>query len=335
MPGTRVGVASEYWVGDEGRSGFTYARSVLLAARTAGVDSYPVTQPDSTGARVGGLVLPYLRSQLGGYPSRPDSSTIYHQVSHGARRGVDVATIFDLYPFRDPTSSLARTIRQQLIRACVRRAKRVVTLTEAGAQQIASKFPDAAEKLRPTGFAHEIPAEVDRERPADALDALWVGVLGERKRPEVFAALAVRFPEKRFAMRVGTVGWEPPGRPGNLRLLPRLTPAELDRLYRSSRVIVVTSTVEGFHAPAMEAYLRGARLVLPRVLPFTEIYPGGNGARNVHWYDPEAGPAGAFADALAAGTAENPDPAVVESVSYRHVGERLRAVYEEVAPKSS
>lgn len=59
----------------------------------------------------------------------------------------------------------------------------------------------------------------------------------------------------------------------NLTMLPRQTDEQLVRLYRSAKVYVSTSTYEGWHAPPMEHYLRGGHLVLPRIPPYTEVYP--------------------------------------------------------------
>ncbi len=315
-------MASDGWTGSRSRSAFTYAQSVLLAARSVGIEAEPYAQPTSYGARIGGFIAPFLRSALGGYSV--EDEVVVHQATHGARRGVDVATVFDLYAFRE-TGGLPGRFRRSAVRASLRRAKRVVALTESGAREIGRAFPEYRDKLRAAPMAFEA---IAAPRGEELYDALWVGVWDDRKNPRAYLSLAARFPEQKFAMRVERSAL--PESTGNLVPLHDLSEAALDQLYRSVRVLVVTSTVEGFHAPSMEAYLRGAQLLLPRIEPFTEIYGRDDG--NVFWFDPTRGPeemGTAFRSAMDARPRE-PHPDVVRSVSYRSVGERLRGIYEEV-----
>ncbi len=317
----QVVIGSDGWSGSRFRSAFTYSNGVLLAARAAGCEAQPYQLPPYYGARLGGLVRPWARARLGRYDVAP--GTLVHQTTHGAWRGAHVATVLDTYAFRQ-RGGLPGTFRRSAVRTSVRRAQRIVTLSESGARELARTFPREREKARWAYVAFETPAP---GRRAPAHDALWVGATGPRKDPDAYLALAQLFPRRSFAMRVHGEGAGTAAPPNVVRLPPQ---DDLDATYRSVPVLVVTSTFEGFHMPAMEAYLRGANLVLPRIEPFAEIY--GADEAKVFWFDRAAGVpaiAEAFARARDAPLAA-PRPEIVRSVSYATVGQRLRAIYEEV-----
>lgn len=314
-------VGSDGWNGNRFRSAFTYSNGVLMAARAAGLDAQPYALPQHYGARLGGLLLPWAHSLVSRYDVEP--GTLIHQTTHGAWHGVHVATVLDAYAFHYDRSLPGR-FRRSAVRASVRRAQRVVALSEAGARDLGRVFPAQREKIR---WARVAFAATGSGRGKRAYDALWVGATGERKNPRAYLALASRFPQRRFAIRIH-------GGPADLPLGPNvvvLPPQEdLDPVYRSAPVLVVTSTFEGFHMPAMEAYLRGSNLVLPRLEPLLETYESDDA--KVFWYDP-ADEATRLAEAYsraAEAPLAPPKAEIVRSVSYEEVGRRLRSIYEEV-----
>ena len=348
----RVAIASEgYPPYPIDTSMYTHTRDALDAVRRAGVDAFVLALPSNRGARIGGLVRPYLRRKLAGYAGR-DGAEVVHHISQDVRRGADVATVHDLYPFYDVDGRTSDAFFREAIRTALKRPARVVVTTEHTRREVAARFPEHAEKLRVVPVPHRTPPPglADPVR----YDALWVGRNAPNKNLPLYLALAVRYPALRFALRSSRspdrealdreVAWKLAAA-RNVAVLPRQSEEGLDALYRSARVLVVTSNYEGFHVPAMEAYVRGARVVLPRIEPYLELY-GGEGTVNTYWYDPAwierpfawdfsrslANLAAAFEEACANPTATRaPDARVVARVSLESVGWGLKAVYEEVA----
>lgn len=320
----KVVVGSDGWAGSRFRSAFTYSNAVLQAARAAGLEAQPYSLPQYYGARFGGLVRPWVRSLLGQYHVEP--GTLVHQTTHGAWRGAHVSTVLDDYAFREE-GGLPGRFRRSAVRMSVRRARRVVALSAAGARDLGLTFPSYRDKFRWAPVAFEMPAA---SRLPTSYDALWIGAMGERKNPRAYLLLATQFASRRFAMRVhGEVAGLPIG--PNVVLLPPQD--DLETLYRSVPVLVVTSKFEGFHMPAMEAYLRGTNLVLPRMDPFVETYESDES--KVFWYQPTGGVASlasAFERALGAPNGP-PRAEIARAVSYDSVGQRLRGIYEEAAPR--
>ena len=348
----KVAIASEGWSHPTDTSMYTHTRDVFDAVRLAGVDAVALPLPSNRGAKVGGLVLPYLRRTFGGYPAaRGDGATLIHHVPHGVRRGADVATVHDLYPFfvRERVSDV---FFREALRAAIRRPKRVVVTTENMRREVAERFPEHAAKLRVVHAPVRTPEPGIAHEPR--FDALWVGRNAPNKNLQLYLSLASDHPTLRFALRSS----RSPDREAldalvarlmasahNVTPLPKQPEEGLDALYRDAPTFVVTSSYEGFHVPAMEAYLRGAKLVLPRIEPFLELYSGGGReVVNTFWYAPVPGSsspswndsatlpalARAFEEAHAA-PARSPDPDLARSVSFGAVGKGLRAIYEEVA----
>lgn len=351
----KVAIASEGWPPHPiDTSLYTTTRDTLSAVRFAGVDAFALPLPSNRGAKVGGLVRPFLRRKFLGYPvSRPSHGEplVIHHVSQDVRRGVDVTTIHDLYPFRNRERASDAWFREA-IGTAFRRAKRVVVTTEHSQREMAAHFPEHAAKLRVVRVPLPTPEPGIVREPR--FDALWVGRNAPNKNLQLYLSLASDHPTLRFALRSS----RSPDREAldalvarlmasahNVTPLPKQSEEGLDALYRDAPTFVVTSSYEGFHVPAMEAYLRGAKLVLPRIEPFLELYSGGGKeVVNTFWYAPVPGSsspswndsatlpalARAFAEAHAA-PARSPDPDLVRSVSFGAVGKGLRAIYEEVA----
>lgn len=323
-----------------------YARGILEAACRVGVEAFELPIPCMCGAKVGGRVVPFLRRVFGRYPVH-DGALVHHP-SEDALRGVDVVTLQDLHQFYD--RRLTDRIRAMATRAAVRRAKRIVVTTEWSRRELAARFPEQAAKVRVIPVPFRAPERAERASTPD-YDALWVGRNAPNKNLPLYLGLASRFPGLRFAVRASRAA----GREAldleveralaslpNTTRLPQLREDALDALYRSVPLLVVTSPYEGFHMPAMEAYARGAKLVLPRIEPLAETY---GTAVNVFWYEPAwvmrplawdfsrslAALAAAFREARETRVRE-PEANVLERVSLATVGRQLKAVYEELLP---
>jgi glycosyltransferase involved in cell wall biosynthesis len=306
----------------------THSRDLLGALRSVGVDAEPMPLPSPWGFRVGGWVLPWAQRLLMNYPKhKPDS--IVHHVNADAWRGVDVVTIHDLSPWM----LNGRESQRFTYVFIAHRAKKIVVTTEGMKEDIQRIIPVSRGKtfVVPVPFTPTI-----AERRPLKYDALWVGGNSPNKCAIDFVWLAQRHPEQRFAMvwSKGTYNAYANAYLETMAAVTRnltsihreVTDEELDKLYRSSRMCVSTSLYEGYHAPPMEAYLRGCHVLLPEMRPYTDIYPDDV----PFWYFPESTSSmdEEFMRALDT-PLRPPDPRVVDMVSYENVGRKLKAVYEQ------
>ena len=329
----KVALASQNWSSPM-TSMYSYSTDVLHALRSVGVDASPLPIKSLVGMRVGGLLVPLARRTFLSYPH--EDGALVHHIDQDAWRGVDVVTVHDLFPFRD-TRFADRFIRSA-IRTAVRRARRIVTDSQATLDELAQRFPSATRgKMQVVPIPH---APVSPERGPTQYDALWIGRNAPNKRLEEYVALAGRFPQSRFAVRWSRSPGRPQANEGLTRAISAapniqnftefLDEAQMDQLYRQTRVYVSTSTYEGWHIPVMAAYLRGCHIVIPRIEPYLSIYP----EPTAFWYDPTSRPSldAAFGQALQA-PFRPPAAQVVDYVSYQSVGSQLKAVYEQLAPR--
>lgn len=326
----RVALATSAW--NQPWTSFSkYSERTLAAVRTVGVEAFALPLPASrSGLRVGGLALPWIRQNLFGY--RTDADVIHH-TSPDARRGVDVVTIQDVHPFY--AEGFTEGLYRAAIRRSVHRARRVVVTNEANVRDLARWIPESREKLRVVPIPH---AATDAHRSPTRYDGLWVGRHAPHKRLLDYLRLAEQLPDRRFAVRwTYGAGRSAPdetlertlARAANVTQLPELTDAELDAMFRQSLTVVSTSRREGWHLPVTEGYLRGCRVVLPRVEPYLSIFP----ESLPFWYVPDETGATlreAFLSAVSTPTPVAPDPSFVRSLMYPQVGGQFRAVYEEL-----
>ena len=115
---------------------------------------------------------------------------------------------------------------------------------------------------------YQLPENKDSSKTADLV--LWVGMLHENKRPELFLDLAARLPQRRFVL----IGGPRPGaqafyeriraRAGslsNLELTGFLPLARVEPWFDRARVLVNTSTYEGMPNTFLQAWARGVPTV--------------------------------------------------------------------------
>jgi Glycosyl transferases group 1 len=110
-----------------------------------------------------------------------------------------------------------------------------------------------------------------RQRP---LLAVWCGTGHPHKRPELFVELARQFPDDQFTMVV-----PPADRAAlsmnatpNLMIKSNLSGADLNRLLRETKILVSTSTQEGFGRPPLEMLIAGGQIVISDIQIYREIY---------------------------------------------------------------
>ncbi len=187
-----------------------------------------------------------------------------------AGRFKKVITIHDLY-FMDHPEALgpdgSRYYAQ--IGASAARADRIIAVSEFTAGDIARLLPGAVAK---TSVIHEAPdAAVESAPPPSARSyALFVGTFEPRKNLSVLLrALGRTHPDIALTI-VGETGWgghNPETEAQQLslgervRFAGRVSDAELDRLLRGARLLVVPSLSEGFGLPVLEAMARGTPVV--------------------------------------------------------------------------
>ena len=328
----KVAIASIGW-SNPTTSMHSHSTDVLAALRSVGVDAAPMPLRSYRGAKVGGLLIPWAWRTFGSYPDR--EGALVHQIDQDSLRGVDVVTVQDLFCFHE--DRFVDRFFRSAVGTAARRARRTVVTTEATGKELGERFPAVREKIRVVPLPHA-PTTADREQ--QRYDALWIGRNAPNKGLLEYIALASRFPHLRFAVR-----WSrSPGRPllderlshaiqlsDNIQTFTKpLSDEEMDDLYRSSRAYVSTSTYEGWHLPVSEAYLRGCHIVVPRIEPYVSIYPEGT----AFWYAPsDRASLDTALEAAVAAPFRLPSPEVVRYVSYANVGDRLKAVYEEISPR--
>lgn len=316
-----------------------YTEKARRALEAAGADAVEVVRVEqSADSDRGGVLRPTLAQLFGRFPA--DGSLWHATEPNTAYRGVDVLTIHDLYPYTVP--GLTMGIFRNVAARGARRARRLVVQTEVVKRDV-ERFlgAEAAARTRVVGPAFP---DVGAERLPTRYDLLWVGSLEPRKQPALFLQRLAEIPGPRLRVAFRSARPSEPGADPVVRafeaasrthdltwLDQNLTDPELDRLYRSSTVLVSTSLNEGFHYPVMEAYTRGTAVLLPRTPLYTEIYGEIDGVRYFEPWGPlEAG----VRASLAAGP-YTPDAALLERFSFAGVGRRLHAVYAELRPGAS
>jgi glycosyltransferase involved in cell wall biosynthesis len=311
----------------------TYTKGVQAALEAVGITAEIVALPPFRELRVGGVILPMMRMLVSRHPPR----RFVHAVdTESCYRGTAVFTVQNPLSLADP-GRLAGFAGQRQMALALHHAKRVIAVSQATAEEVRRRFPEASAKLCaiPLTFDTRVGPIVAKER-----EAIWVG------RHEPYKGLltfldALNDPQLSDVSTL--VQWSPQPEYSQqalqartmLKSLPNVEAVErkvdfgqLSKWLAGSRCIVSTSSrAEGFHAVIMEAYIRRTRVVIPRIPPYTETYSPA--AEGVHWYEP--GSRDALVRAVRTGTSAppqfTPDPATLDRVSYRTVGTAIKEAY--------
>ncbi len=224
----------------------------------------------------------------------------------------NIHTMHDMVPLKLPYASADRKrYYYKLMRAVVRRADRIITVSESSRRDIIQFFPAAERKLVNTYQAVRVPDVVKQESEEDLAAALrsifnlpykdyflFFGAIEPKKNVhrliEAYLSLATKTP----LVIVGRRVW---GSEQELRMLQRdevqplkatfknvrridyLPRSLLLRLVRGAKAVTFPSIYEGFGLPVLEAMSLGTPVLTSNVSSLPEV--GGEAALYVDPYD--------------------------------------------------
>jgi glycosyltransferase involved in cell wall biosynthesis len=200
-----------------------------------------------------------------------------------------VVTVHDLAVERHPERFPARwrLLYRAGVRAAARRADAILTPTAATAADLLEYTSVEAAKVHVTPLAASLPASP--RDPAPVLASLgitppyllFVGTLEPRKNVvslvRAYRQIAHDLP---YALVLaGPDGWHVEALnaellregPGSIVRTGRVTPEDLDALYRGAAAFVYPSTFEGFGLPVLEAMARGVPVVTSEAPALVEV----------------------------------------------------------------
>jgi len=209
-----------------------------------------------------------------------------------------LAVVFDLVPFHNDLGAPAGSLAERgTLRLAVRRARALLSISEATRDELVERFPAAAAKTRVTALAADErfnedadPGERERlglERPF----VLALGTIEPRKNLERLIQAYIALPDElrsRYELCLaGATGWKTgpvldlaEKHKDSVRRLGYVDDADLPALYRSAELFVYPSLAEGFGLPVLEALGCGTAVITSSVSSLPEV--GGDAARYVN-----------------------------------------------------
>jgi glycosyltransferase involved in cell wall biosynthesis len=185
-----------------------------------------------------------------------------------------VVTVHDLAVLRHPEAfnRWTRTYSPQLVPRVLRRARRVIAVSEFTRRELIELLDVPAEKI--SVVPNAVGPDFTQDGDAASGDyVLAVGTLEPRKNLERLVD-AVRRTDKELRV-VGARGWGNVKVEGNgVSWLGEVTDAELARLYRGASCVAYPSLYEGFGIPVLEAMACGAPVVTTRGTAMEEVADG-------------------------------------------------------------
>jgi glycosyltransferase involved in cell wall biosynthesis len=189
-----------------------------------------------------------------------------------------IATAYDLIPLHEPDvlASLRIDDRWAYRRYLkqLRTADAVVAISSTTARDVCESLGVQADRVHVVYPVVERPAAVLR-RPDPEPTILFVSALDPHKRPELAIRSFALWRAKSGTGRLRFLGPAEPGRVRALRLEAarchvedavdiegRVSDAVLERAYSGAAALLVTSRVEGFGLPAVEALIRGVPAIV-------------------------------------------------------------------------
>jgi glycosyltransferase involved in cell wall biosynthesis len=273
----------------------------------------------------------------------------------------NIYTMHDLVPLKLPYASAdVKRYYYKLMRAVVRRADRIVTVSEASRNDIIQFFPKAESKVVNTYQAVRVPDAVKEESEEDLAGAirsifnlpyqgyfLFFGAVEPKKNVhrliEAYLSLATSTPlvivgrrvwgsepELRLLQRDETQPLRATFR--NIRRIDYLPRSLLLRLIRGAKAVTFPSIYEGFGLPVLEAMTLGTPVLTSNVSSLPEV--AGDAAVLVDPYDTRSIMAGLRELDRDAGLRERLSKAGLaqaERFSVARYQERLTRLYEELA----
>ena len=206
-----------------------------------------------------------------------------------------VATVHDLTPVLFPAwhSARNRIGFAPFLGPTVRKARRIVAVSEATRRDLVARHPNAAAKCRVVhnGFT-PLPEFEGDDNISPQPYVLFLGTVEPRKNVErlveAMESIWDRRPTFPRLVIAGGDGWGLPGFPARLassrhaariRRTGYVAPAEAARLIRGARLVAYPSLYEGFGLPALEAMALGTVVVasssssLPEVVGDAGLLP--------------------------------------------------------------
>jgi glycosyltransferase involved in cell wall biosynthesis len=197
-----------------------------------------------------------------------------------------VVTVHDAVPWTHPETLTAHGARwhRDMIKRAARLADAIVVPTRAVAAELAPYLPGAPLQVIGEGVTSAIvTAPADHAARAERLGlpprfALCVGTVEPRKGLDVAAAATADpgWPDLPLLI-VGPDGWGSvriSGRDDRVRLLGRLSDADLAVGLGRATVVLVPSRQEGFGLPVIEAFAHGVPVVISAVPALVEVAAG-------------------------------------------------------------
>ena len=254
--------------------------------------------------------------------SRRLNADIYHgtfqvlPLLRPARR--TVLTVHDMAVFAYPQGYGTRfaAYMRRLLGAGIRRADRIITVSEATRQEMVKYFPDAEEKTVTilNGVGEEFssaaslpPAAVAETRRRFNLDVPYILFVGNLEPKKNLPRLVDAFKRLRAASKishrlviVGKPLAEGPGsgihaedlRRGDIQFTGYVEDNDLPRLYRGADLVAYPSLYEGFGMPVLEGMAAGTPVLTSSVSSLPEV--AGGAALLVDPLDPDDIAAGLF-----------------------------------------
>jgi glycosyltransferase involved in cell wall biosynthesis len=182
-----------------------------------------------------------------------------------------VSSVLDLQHEELPEffSRSERAYRKLVYGWTVRKSRLVITISEHAARTLAERLDVPEDKLRPIhlGIDHERfrPGPEERE-PFLLYPALGWPHKNHARLFEAFALLQSTHPELELVL----TGYDGPA-PDGVRVLGRVPPDELARLYRTASALVFPSLYEGFGQPPLEAMACGCPVAASNVTSLPEV----------------------------------------------------------------
>ena len=182
-----------------------------------------------------------------------------------------VVTIHDLIHLHQPIRNpLAPLYAHAMIRRAVKRARCVLTVTEAVKAQLEAELGAKNVVVTPNGVA--IPATADR-RPPTADSFLYVGNDKPHKNVDTlidaFTRVRSEIPNARLILAGGA--FERFRKHEGVEARGFVSDDELSSLYRNAIALVMPSLEEGFGLPAAEAMAHGTAVITSRAPALIEV----------------------------------------------------------------
>lgn len=214
-----------------------------------------------------------------------------------------VLVVYDLVSFKDfaTPQPKAKLIERYALRRAAKRAKRILTISKATADDLASMYPDVQTKIAVTplaadarfraGYSSKEQGGVKKKYRLPEEFILCTGTIEPRKNLtrliKAYQALPKRGREGRPLVLVGQQGWQSKEvfslieDDPDIHYLDFVSDQDLGKLYAAALVFCYPSLYEGFGLPVLEAMQSGTPVITSNVSSLPEV-----GGEAVCYVDP-------------------------------------------------